>query len=97
MLLLFLAHGQTMVGKDQKARSMNHIMGPRSSIDSENLSRNTTSLVEEVMERSMKVNIEPRDMSMARGVVDDLVGEIAAITALVLLLHLCRQPSLQYY
>ena len=84
LVLLFLArHGQTMVGKDQKARSMIHLLGPRNSIDSENASLNTTSLMEAVMERSVKVNMEPREVAMARGVVDDLVGEIAAITGAV--------------
>ena len=53
-VMLFLAHGQTMVGKDQKARSMIHLLGTRGSIDSENASRNATSLMEEVMERSIE-------------------------------------------
>ena len=43
--------------------------------------------MEEVMERAMKINNEPRDVAMGRGVVDDLVGEIAAIIAVLELPH----------
>ena len=72
MLFLFLAHiSQAMVRKDQKARSMIHMLGPRSSMNSENASRNTTDPLEGVTERATKMNIEPSEVAMLRGVVDD--------------------------
>ena len=83
LLLIFLAHGQTMVAKDQKARSMIHLLGPGSSTDSENVSRNTTNPLKGVIERASQGKIEPREVAMVGGIVDDLAGEIAAITSAI--------------
>ena len=80
LLLIFLAHGQTMVRKDQVTRNMIHILEPRSGIGSENATKTTTSHIQSVIEREAKRKNEPRKLAMGRGVVDDVAKEIAIIS-----------------
>ena len=70
LLLIFLAHGQTMVRKDQVTQNMIHILEPRSGIGSENATRTTTSHIQSIIKREAKSRNEPRNLAMGRGIVD---------------------------
>ena len=70
LLLIFFAHGQTGVGKEQNSRSRIHF-------------ENTAIAVEALTERGAKSEIETREIAMIKGVVEEVEAITSAVAIFI--------------